>query len=161
MNNKAVREAYSEWISTEPFDVFLTVTSAKRTSPEAMLKRTRYIITRWACELYGPNAKRSGRTFEGVIAIERHKSGNPHSHALFRAPVPGDSLPLGTFQDIATDTGGWCRVEAPRSQADVSAYCAKYLLKEGEFFFTPNWTPERTQPCLSLDPRMSNTSATR
>lgn len=145
MNQRTVTEAYADWISKEPFDIFLTVTSATRTSPEAMLKRNRYILSKWCYQHYGKTAKRKGLTFEGVIAIERHKSGNPHSHALLRAPVLGDSLPLDAFQQIATDSGGWSRVEIPRSQADVSAYCAKYLLKEGEFFFTPNWTPQRTQ----------------
>jgi hypothetical protein len=114
-----------------------------------MLKRTKLILRKMSAELWGPNAHRKGLTFEGVIALERQKNGNPHSHNLLRSPVPDSRLPVGTLESIASRTGGFCRLEVPRSQADVANYCAKYSIKEGELFFTPNWTPTSAQRKLS------------
>jgi len=148
---RETRDAYADWISSEPFDVFLTVTAADRTSPEAMLKRTRYILSRWSRHLWGNNAHRKGLKFEGVIGIERTKAGNPHSHSLIRLPdaQAGLPLPLAILQDIASATGGFCKVESPRQQADVASYVAKYVTKEGELYFTPGWTPFRVQRALA------------
>lgn len=149
VSRSELKQAYSDFISQQPFDLFLTVTSDHRTHPEALEKRIHHIRRAWARDLFGPNFRRKKLSFEGVIAIERHKSWNPHAHCLFRSPLPNLPLPIDHLQSIATRTGGWCKAEAPRSQADTVDYCAKYAIKEGEILFTKDWQPVDVQRSFS------------
>lgn len=144
-----LRDAYADWIGQEPFDIFLTLTAAGRTSPEGMDKRNRWVISKWGKLLYGNNAHRRGLIINGVYGIERHKSGNPHSHGCFRFPRPVDvdRALLDDLKAIADD-GGFSRVEVPADQARITSYVCKYVVKEGELFFTPTWTPVRSRPSL-------------
>lgn len=157
MFNSEVRQAYADWIGREPYDAFLTVTSANRTHPEAMLKRCRTILSMFAKHLHGPNAHRKNLYVDAVIALERHQSYNPHAHLLLRFPffpiIPAaggecSPLPLGNLKKIAANTGGFCRIQVPRCQDDVVDYCSKYSIKEGEIFFTPHWKPDTGQRVL-------------
>lgn len=148
MDAGVVRHEYASWIGQEPFDFFLTITSGNRSSPESMLKGTRFVLRRFAEFCFGKKCMRRGLTFEGIIATERQKSGNPHTHSLLRGPVPGMWIPLGVFHRIANDIMGISRIEIPRGQSAVTAYCAKYSIKQGELFFTPGFTPQSIQRSL-------------
>src|SRR6185437_13212033 len=82
-----LRDAWSEWLSRRPWDLFLTLTSDHRTHPEALHKRFRYCVHMISDELYGRReTRRRGTPIEYVNGIERHKSGWTHSHALLRVP---------------------------------------------------------------------------
>lgn len=135
----------ADWIGQEPFDLFITVTAATRTHPEAMLKRSLFVIHLFNKFLWGNNYQRKGLRFEGVIAIERQRNGNPHSHTLLRQPpaAAGFSPPIVAFQQLASETGGFCKVEIPRNQEHIVRYCSKYIVKGGELFFTDRWAPVR------------------
>jgi hypothetical protein len=149
-----VREAWTAWLAQRPWDLFLTLTSEGRTHPEALHKRFRYCVHKLSDELYGRSVTRRGTPIEYVNAIERHKSGWPHSHGLLRLPGVdlGDKaqLSLVEWQKFISGTGGWCRLEPLQKQADVVGYVTKYVTKDGELILSPNLSPgEDPQPALA------------
>lgn len=147
-----LRGAWSEWLSRRPWDLFVTLTSDHRTHPEALHKRLRYCLHLMSNELYGRARTRRGCPIEYVNAIERHKSGWPHSHALVRFPdvdlADPLQLSLATWQKRVAETGGFCRLDRPRVQADVVSYCTKYVVKGGDLVLSDNLSP-------TVDPRPS------
>lgn len=140
-----LRDAWAEWLGHRPWDLFLTLTSARRTHPEALHKRLRYCCHSISDFLYGKHWERRGKGVEWVCGMERHKSGWPHSHSLLRLPgvdlADGNQFNLGYWQKWIADTGGHCWLERPRSQEDVVAYTTKYVLKEGDLELSPNLNP--------------------
>ena len=139
------RDAYTEWLSQRPWDLFLTLTSDHRTHPEALHKRFRYCVHLMSNEVYGRTATRRNCPIEFVNGIERHKSGWPHSHALLRFPDVDLSDPLqlslATWQKRISDTGGFCELSRPRGQADVVSYVTKYVTKGGDLVLSDNLSP--------------------
>jgi hypothetical protein len=150
------------WLGLEPFCLLLTVTSAKWTHPEALAKRIEHWIIRSMNERYFGKSwrRRPWKSIQFAIAIERHKSGNPHAHVLLRFPsgLPRD-FPVRYWQDRASD-GGFCKLEVPRSQSDVVDYCSKYVVKEGEILLSENFRPTRVQPDL-FDAKKAAASGSR
>jgi hypothetical protein len=73
-----------------------------------------------------------GRPAVGVVALEPHQSGQPHGHGLLSIEggvVGGEIVSLGRlWRDYRGN--GWIRLEEPRSQEDVTGYCAKYMAKD-------------------------------
>jgi hypothetical protein len=144
-------------VRARPWDLFLTLTSEKRTHPEALHKRFRYCVHKMSDELYGRARTRRYLPIEYVNGIERHKSGWPHSHALIRTPevdlADPEQLSLEHWQKFITDTGGWCWLTRPRDQAGVVAYVTKYVTKDGELVLSPNLSPAvDPTPALALAP---------
>lgn len=125
VNSQGLRSAWGDWLIEHPWQTFWTITSDKRTHPEAILKRWRYLSATVSRDLYGRRWAARQAGLRWVVGLERHKSGNPHLHAL--AYAPGCNLDdVATFsrrewQDYATFTGGWSKVEKPRSQSDTVA----------------------------------------
>jgi hypothetical protein len=148
-----VRPAWAEWLGARPWDLFLTLTSDGRTHPEALHKRFRYVAHKMSDHLYGRAVTRRGCPIEYVNAIERHKSGWPHAHALMRLPgvdlADRNQLNLVEWQKFITETGGWCRLEPLGDQANVVSYVTKYVTKDGELILSPNLSP-RTDPTPAL-----------
>lgn len=140
-----LRDAWSEWLASRPWDLFLTLTSERRTHPEALHKRFRYCVHQLSNELYGRARTRRGTPIEYVNGIERHKSGWPHSHALLRTPdvdlADRQQLSLEHWQKFISDTGGWCWLTRPISQVDTTRYVTKYVTKDGELLLSPNLSP--------------------
>lgn len=151
-----LRDAWGAWLASRPWDLFLTLTSERRTHPEALHKRFRYCVHKISDELYGRARTRRGTPIEYVNGIERHKSGWPHSHALLRVPgvdlADPRQLNLVRWQKFICDTGGWCRLERPISSADTTRYVTKYVTKDGELALSPNLSPavELTPALLAL-----------
>jgi len=74
--------------------------------------------------------KTLGRELRYVAALESQANGWPHLHPLLSLEgglQAGDVIALG---GLWYDANGYGRLEAPRSLADVTGYCAKYLLKD-------------------------------
>lgn len=73
-----------------------------------------------------------GRPTVGVIALEEHQSGQPHGHGLvgIEGGVVGGEIGLLSRLWRRYKGNGWIRLEEPRSQQDVAAYCAKYMAKD-------------------------------
>lgn len=142
-----------------PWDVFLTLTSARKTHPEALHKRFRFCTHKIADHLYGRHWERRGLGVEYVYGTERHKSGFPHSHAVLRLPhvdmSDAGQFSLAYWQHFISETGGWCSMSRPKSQEDVLAYTTKYVLKEGDIILSENLNPLEAgdQAALFAPPR--------
>lgn len=73
-----------------------------------------------------------GRPTQGIVALERHQSGQPHGHGLLS--IEGGLL----YPDIVDLSGlwrsfpgnGYIRLEVPKSCGDVTRYAAKYMSKD-------------------------------
>lgn len=81
-----------------------------------------------------------GRSFEYVAGIEAHTNGHLHVHPLVKLE---DGLRFGDIKTLGTlwyERNGYALLEVPRSQADVTAYSAKYLTKDlsiGDLLISP------------------------
>lgn len=141
----SLRDAWSDWLASRPWDLFLTLTSERRTHPESLHKRFRWYVHQISDDLYGRARTRRGTPIEYVNGIERHKSGWPHSHALLRLPDVdlGDrgQFSLEHWQRHMSSTGGYAWLSRPRSQDDTTRYVTKYVTKDGELVLSPNLSP--------------------
>lgn len=115
--------------------------------PEAADKGFRFFVRQVNESLYGNNWQRKWhRGLQWARGQEFHKDGRLHFHALISAPT-GDLWQLTTIRTWHRwwlAEFGFNRIERPRSQADVAAYVGKYVIKEGEVDFSPNfgaWHP--------------------
>jgi hypothetical protein len=128
-----------------PWTLFMTLTFdplvMAGTSPAALAKGRQQLavpaVSRWtAMRRFRYFLEHTSRTLEratvGVIALEPHESGQPHGHGLLdtEGGVVGQEVAqLGRlWRDYPGN--GWIRLEEPRSQEDVTGYCAKYLAKD-------------------------------
>lgn len=149
-----LRAAYADWLGARPWDLMATVTSERRTHPEALHKRIRYCFHKVADHVYGRHWDRRGEGVEYVVGMERHRSGWPHSHALVRLPgvdlADDERFSLAYWQKWMTETGGFVRLDRPRAQADVVSYCAKYVLKEGDLILSDNLNPKEQGGQLAM-----------
>jgi hypothetical protein len=145
--NRRLLDEYARWIGQEPHDLFVTLTHDQRrahgvrrkASPEGMDKRFRLCLRLMAIALYGKHPERRKLILSAVYGIERTKAWDPHVHALVRLPIMPPHLDTELLQRICTETGGFSKVEQPRCQSDTTDYVCKYVVKEGELFFTPTW----------------------
>ena len=139
------REAWTEWLSAAPWDLFVTLTDGGYPHPETMLKRGRYFFSKVNDALYGRNWQRRGEGVEYVTGIELQKRGSCHTHSLARLPNHDvrdrEQFSLASWQRFATSLGGFAWLEIPKSTADITAYVTKYVLKDGELVLSPNLNP--------------------
>jgi hypothetical protein len=119
--------------------------------PEAADKAFRFFVSSINRELYGNCwGKRWHRGLQWARGQEFHKDGRLHFHALLSAPT-GDLwqlISVRTWHRKWLDEFGFNRIERPRSQADVAGYVSKYVTKDGEVDFSPNfgsWLPPPSQ----------------
>lgn len=141
------REALGEWVGglVPRWDLFATLTFDPLvmvgTSPEELEKgRQRLalpVVSRWTAmrrfqHFVDHAGKAVGRPVVGVIAMEPHGGGQPHGHGLLAfegGVVGGEKVGLGGLWG-GYRGNGWIRLEVPRSQEDVTGYCAKYMAKD-------------------------------
>lgn len=139
--------AYSEWLSSEKWDCFLTLTDPGLSHPEAMYKRTRYFMNSVNRKLYGRNYYKRGQGIEHVIGLERQKRGSVHSHSLIRLPdhdiKDRSQFSVIQWNEFAQELGGWAKLEMPRSSADTVDYVTKYVCKGGEIYLSETLNPSQ------------------
>jgi len=92
-----------------------------------------------------------GRPVAGVIALEDHRSGQPHGHGVLGTEGPLVGGDIGKLSLLWREHrgNGFIRLEEPFSDQDVTQYCAKYMAKDaGELVFSrllaSKWSPGRT-----------------
>jgi len=139
----AAREQMGPWISSlREWDLFGTLTYDPAKIADADTSNHRAAtVSVWKAQRDGRRfiseaSKRLGRPVPAVLACEPHKSGSYHMHGVFDVGglSPGDVMRMWAPW---FSRHGFIKLEAPRSQADVSAYCGKYLAKElGELVFS-------------------------
>lgn len=143
--NRASQAAYSTWLSSEKWDVFLTLTDPGLSHPEHMYKRWRYFENSVNRRLYGNHWKRRAQGIETVVGLERQTRGSVHAHGLIRLPDHDVKDPLQFswryWQKFASDLGGWAKLDIPRSSEDTVNYVTKYVCKEGDLILGDNFNP--------------------
>lgn len=144
-----IRDAYAELLARQPWHWFVTLTfrpdherPTGGVHPEKADKAFRVLISKINRECYGVRWYK--RPDGGVVwarGQEFHKDGRIHFHALAAAPTADlNSLTRRMrWVDWWWREFGIARIEAPRSQADVNAYVSKYVVKDGEVDFSPNF----------------------
>lgn len=145
-----VQDAYGEFFSKYPWEWFITLTFAGRTHPEAVEASFRTWIAKMNRMLNGSrwHKKETGNIY-WVMAIERHKSGNPHVHALL---IGTKDLRRLFWMDSWLAMGGkngFARIEAIKKNESASFYVTKYVTKDAELFFSENL--EHYVPELDFD----------
>lgn len=116
---------------------------------EAADKAFRYFVSCINREAYGP--KWSTRWHGGIQwarGQEFHRDGRIHFHAVAAAPTDDLNRIINRYQwhEFWYREFGRNRIEAPRSQADITGYVSKYVTKGGEVDFSKNygaWSPPR------------------
>jgi hypothetical protein len=111
------------------------------TSPEALARGREQLavpaVSRWTAmrrfRYFLEHASHAvGRPTVGVIALEPHNSGQPHGHGLLSIEGGLVGQEIATLHRLWTEYrgngNGW--LECPRSQEDVTGYCAKYMAKD-------------------------------
>lgn len=156
--NAASRPAWASWLSSESWDVFLTLTDPGMSHPEQMTKRWRYVERSINESLYGKNFRRRNQGIETIVGIERQTRGSVHAHGLIRIPDHDARDPLQFnlkfWQKFCSELGfrfdpktgkrvpgGWAMLDIPKSQEDVVKYVTGYVVKDGELIIGPNFDP--------------------
>ena len=167
-----VAVAYADLLKRRAWHWFATLTfrpDHERASggmhPEKADKCFRVLISKINRELYGV---RWYKTQHGGIQWARgqefHKSGRIHFHAVIAAP--NDNLNSLTrrmrWVEWWWKEMGIARIEEPKSQDDINAYVSKYVTKDGEVDFSPNFD-RYVPPAIEFAyrPPPSATSCTR
>lgn len=153
--NSASRDAWAQWLASEPWDLFVTLTDPGLSHPEHMEKRWRYVERSINESLYGKNFRRRAQGIETIVGLERQTRGSVHAHGLIRLPDHDIRDPaqfsLRYWQDFCSKLGrtrdgapgGWAMLDLPRSNEDVVAYVSKYVVKDGELIIGPNYNPNK------------------
>ena len=116
---------------------------------EAADKAFRYFIDRINTEIYSKHwRKRWHAGVQWARGSEFHKDGRLHFHALLSAPTADLSQLASRYawHEWWYREFGRNQIEQPRSQHDVAAYVSKYVVKDGEVDFSPNfgkWAPPK------------------
>lgn len=141
----ASAESWRDFLGRWEWDWFVTLTfrphrgkrvgsRARLPHPEQTDKLFRLWISKLNRHLYGNHWSKKGIGVGWVRASEPHKSGALHYHALLTGTGVTDARRLD-WKDEWFSLAGFSRIEPPKSQDAVQAYCAKYLVKEGEIDF--------------------------
>lgn len=124
----AIRDAYSDWLASLPWDFFLTVTFR-----EPVPMRRQESVT----HAVGQTLKARYETIDvlGLFA-EPHLSQNLHLHGLVKIDAREDLLNF-CRQDMQRYLGekfGRSQAAFPRGRGAVAAYVAKYCVKRDGYF---------------------------
>ena len=134
-----LRRAYGEFIARWPWEWFATFTFTYATHPERALKLFNVWRSMLSRELYGRRwYKRHPYGIRSVVAVEHHKSGQIHLHALLAGV--GDLRRL-TWMDIwerLDDLAGYPRIYPVENNSAVSCYVTKYVTKDGDVYLSIN-----------------------
>lgn len=142
-------DAYADVLARIPWHWFVTLTfrpdherSSGGMHPEKADKAFRVLLSKINRECYGVRwYKRVDGGLMWARGQEFHKSGKIHFHAVVAAP----NADLNTLTRRMRWVDWWwqefgiARIEAPQSQAHVTAYVSKYVTKDGEVDFSPNY----------------------
>lgn len=129
--------AYSELLGRYKWEMFLTLTFRKPPHPEAAYKKFRFFITRVNRELYGRNWYKKKVGVYWTIALEYHKSGVIHFHALLGdTSFIHERFERSSVKNLWFDIAGFARVSnipdtGDGQRAAILGYISKYVAKGG------------------------------
>lgn len=139
-----LRDAYTELLSRYRWQWFCTLTFRTPPHPEAARKKFRFWVSQINRQLYGRTWYKKKKSVYWALALEYHKSGVIHFHALL-----GDNNDLeGTIKrkwaaDRWYKIGGFSRI-CPIPFTDdgqrlmIVGYVAKYVSKGGQIDLSDN-----------------------
>jgi len=78
-----------------------------------------------------------------VLAIEPHRSGRLHLHALLKYPAMLPALDHTQGWRLWFERYGRATIEHARSQRDITSYVGKYIAKDGELEFSSTFDVPR------------------
>ncbi len=166
-----IRDAWAELLKGYPAHWFATLTfrpqkfyTDKHTGEVRAIERTgsngsihgeaadkafRYFVSCINREVYGRNwGQRPHGGIQWARGSEFHRDGRLHFHALLSAPTADLSQLASRYawHEWWYREFGRNQIEQPRSQHDVASYVSKYVVKDGEVDFSPNfgdWKPPK------------------
>lgn len=139
----AVRRAYADWLAEYPWNWFCTLTFANPPHPEKAEKCFGYWIHQINQLLHGRRYQKNDRSIYWALALEYHKSGVIHFHALLGdSPDINLQLTRKHAKQLWEDLAGWSRIRRidHRLRA-VTGYVSKYVTKGGELTVGPMTPP--------------------
>lgn len=139
-SKKELHLAYAEFLAQYYWQWFCTFTFRDPPHPEKAFKTFRYWIKLINREIYGCRAQKRGQSVYWALALEYHKSGIIHFHALI-----GDAGDLNTRCSRKLAHSLWFNI-AGINQIDpiddklaaVTNYVSKYVVKGGEIDLSEN-----------------------
>lgn len=152
--NLQLQQAWVEWLSSIQWEWFCTLTfrcgcgvghtkgdprpcrKPRGVHPEAAGKAFRYWANKLSRSIYGNNFKRRGTGVRWVRALEHHKSGLLHFHAIVEGV--GDTR-RDHWKGQWHERWGFARIDQVRSSEAVRKYVSKYLAKDGELDVGGPW----------------------
>lgn len=160
-----LRQGWVEFLGRWQWDWFCTFTfdPAKHSSPNGMVhpekgvKAFRLFVNELNCELYGRNWKRRDEGVHYALALEFHKSGILHLHALVGAERDLNEVALRTaWKEWWYEHFGIARIERPNDSNNVRGYCSKYVAKGGDLLLSENLRFTVRQESLGLSRGRTN-----
>lgn len=138
LNRRNVAEGYAALMARYAMPLFLTQTFGGRVHPESVTKAHRHTLNLLNREMHGNRWRQKGIAgAQSILGVERHKSGNPHSHAVIGHPDVDLSAPeLSPLRRSLRLTfeaeWGITKLEVAKSAAHCNAYVSKYIIKDGD-----------------------------
>lgn len=130
----AVQQAYGDWLAQFRWQWFCTLTFRDPPHPETAEKRFGYWVHRLNQTLYGRRYKRHHQGIYWVLALEYHKSGVIHFHALL-----GDQEDLNVrllridAAALWVELAGFAKIDPiDEKLVAVTRYVSKYVTKGGD-----------------------------
>ena len=123
--------------------------------PEAAMKSWRWFVHELNASLYGKHWKRRGDGgLVWVCGQEFHKSGKVHFHTLLGAPNMDLNAAASRYawHEVWFREFGRNQIEVPKCQGDVARYVSKYVAKDGEIEFSPNFGAVRPLRMFDAEP---------
>ena len=146
---QAIQEGYVDVLMRYNWAWFMTLTfrpshtgQSGGMHPEKADKCFRVLLSKINRSIWGPNwHKHHHKQVVWARGQEFHKSGRIHFHAV--AGAPGGDLNAMTrrmdWVDYWWREFGIARIERPKDVEQVSKYISKYVVKDGEVDFSPNF----------------------
>lgn len=136
---RPVQQAYALWLDNFNWQWFCTLTFRDPPHPEAAEKTFKYWIHQLNQQLYGRRYKKRNQGVYWVLALEYHKSGVIHFHALLGDVEDiNNRLSRRNARNLWYELAGIGRVDLidDRSFA-VTNYVSKYVTKGGDLTIGP------------------------
>lgn len=140
-----------DWFCTFTFDPKKHSSPNGLIHPEKATKAFRLFVHELNTRLYGKNWKRRDESVHFALAVEFHKSGVIHMHALIGAERDLNEVARRMeMKEWWYENFGIARIEKPDDAGDVQAYCSKYVVKGGEIVLSDNLRSTVRQMGLDL-----------
>jgi len=131
ISNKAIRDAWCQFIGRWEWSWFVTLTFKSDIHPERADKLFRVFVSKLNRKIYGRRWYKQGHGgFPWVNALEYQRRGVIHFHSLFG----GDIERLYTIDAdcLWRELAGFAKIQKIRNAGAVQNYISKYVMKGGQ-----------------------------